>query len=223
MLFTLTSIGQEVKVDSTSTVKAQKVCIGFYFAITSSFNTGNKINPYWHNDDYTAYTEYYNHKETAGNGFVVGFEIESKEILKNLTFCSGLYLESFRYTGTCEAIQHVLSQTTETYTLEYYYNDDYLNIPVSLRYSIKQNNGRFCILLGPSISYFINEDNSSRYFKEYDETDAQHFGASAIARLDYYFGKDGNIEIGLRGCTQLSNTLYGRRMASVGLKFGLFF
>jgi len=216
LLFSLISFGQDVKVDSTVQVETQKVRFGFYIASTYSYNNGDQQHPHYPGKGYSIYNTYDNCHETGESGFVLGFEIETKDVEKNVTFCTGIFIERFHYSGTCETTIHNYGNTTAGPPSQYYYANDYLNLPGLLRYSIKHSKNRYCIQFGASVNYFIGEQSPTYEFT------SEKLGTSLIGGFDFFTGKKSNIVLGLRGCTQLNSTPSGRRMASVGLKFGVY-
>jgi hypothetical protein len=224
------SFAQSMSVDSLSTNQNDKVHVGIYIMPTFSFNIGKKIVPIFYDvADCNCSVSHYDLKETGNIGYNIGFEVETKKILKKISFSFGMDLEFFRYSGTAEEISQTFWYPYQQYgpvKIEYFYQDYFINVPILVHRLIFINNAkRLKILFGASVGAFLKEKNSSwRSANEYnwfgDKSKSTEF---VIAGIDYFLANKLLLNFGLRFTSQINTTPEGRRFASTGLKVGIFF
>ena len=227
----LFSSGQNSSVDSVSIRHDNKWHVQVYFMLTNSFNIGHKIYPYLYDNNTFGVYSYKDFKESSGIGYNIGFEIESKKILKKLSLGFGLYLERFYYTGTTQRRwwnNWPPAYVSDPALVTYFYKDYYINLPVLCHYILfNKKSNRLNALLGASVAYFLSEYNSRTHFEnEYIDVwgvKKNRFTSSGIAGIDYYFGKKLLFNLGLRFSAQLIKTPTDRRLASIGIKAGFSF
>lgn len=228
------SNGQQIVSDSSKKNPPDKVRFGIYITPSFSFNIGEKIVPSFHDGaDCNCGYSYSDQKESGKIGYNVGFEIETKKISKKIFISTGLYLEYFNYTGTAIGTSYFFwsnPQVGEPHLINYSYKDYFINLPVLVhRLFFINNTNRFNMFIGPAMGFFLNEINSGNAnINEYNWTGIGKGNGGGIAvfgitGIDYFIGKENLLNLGLRFTSQLNTTPQGRRLASLGIKTGIYF
>ena len=226
------SLGQSVSVDSVSINQNNKWHVGVYFMPTYGYNIGKKVypEPFSINSDQTNFSDFQSLKEKKGIGYNVGFEIESKKVLKKLSLSLGLNLENFSYTGKGEVTNYdymyLPPQVSGPFPITYSYKDNFINLPILCHYLLFINKtNRLNVLLGGSGSYFYRETNSGYEGNEFEYWHGKDYYLTVfgIAGIDYFYGKKFLLNLGFRISSQITTTPNDRRLASIGIKVGLFY
>lgn len=215
----------------SSVNQQKKVRFGVYAMPTFSLNIGKKIVPkFYDSADCSCAYFFENLKETVNIGFSFGLEVEIKKFTKRLSLSTGINLDLFYYSGTGNEIFHSFWTTppsfSDPYKIDYSYKDYFLVFPFTLHHSLFNGEpSKMDVVFGVSGAIFLGESIikaiDQRSLLEFEKSfQSAIFGNTGI---DYFFGKRRLWNLGSRITSQLTSTPEGRRLASAGIKAGIFF